>query len=519
MSKNKAVIWDIDTTSKEVIKESISGPAPISLEGIAETAFNPDLRQKVEEEHYTPGGKYRSVLKVHARYGGQDEKEKSWTAGTGWLIEDDLVVTAGHVVLSPENRGRAVYLNTYAGYRGLDSIGSSVGEQIVQKRQGKRIAVPEAYFNNKNDTYDVAFVKLIEPFENVQPFRYRETPEEGSRESIGVVGYPADNDSNDGNNGVGPHMYEQFIETSWNLRESDSYLLQYGISTFHGQSGGPVILETGFQCIGTHTQGFKEGFSKNSASPIGGQYGTPYDALATAIKTELKLEKQSDGIWRIPLPSLKSRKPGAGAQRTSISNVQSTPREKEHVYAALKFYDTVFLVDDSDSMKYPDPTGGTRWDTAKMVIGEIASIAVDNDSDGIDMHFFNHTHKFKNLKSTGEVMDVFRNIVPYGSTLTANKLEGILNQYCYNYKKDRESMKCLNLIVLTDGDPDPRQDVAGVIIKYAQKLEALEAPSYQVGIQFVQIGDDPKAAAFLREIDDNLKGRYGLDRDVSKKRT
>lgn len=107
------------------------------------------------------------------------------------------------MVLDLSGRGRAVCLKTYAGYRGLRSI----GEQIVQTRQGKRIAVPEAYFDNKSDTHDVAFVKLKEPFHNVQPFRYCETPKNGSC-SLGVVGYPADKDTNGDNNDLGPFMYE-----------------------------------------------------------------------------------------------------------------------------------------------------------------------------------------------------------------------------------------------------------------------------------------------------------------------
>ena len=166
------------------------------------------------------------IVKIHVKY---NKNEKSWTSGTGWLLRDDLVVTAGHVVLAWP-RHRAVYLNTYAGYHGLESV----GKHNVQKRQANRVVVLKAYYDDLSPTHDVAFVKLREPFENVQPFTFCDTPEQATSFPIGVVGYPVDKDSVDVSD-RGPFMYEEFARTSWNLRESFSHLLQYQISTFEGR--------------------------------------------------------------------------------------------------------------------------------------------------------------------------------------------------------------------------------------------------------------------------------------------
>ena len=165
-----------------------------------------------------------AVLKVHSKF---DDKDPSWKSGTGWLIKDDLVVTAGHLVVDHERRKLARYLNAYAGYHGLGSIGDS----DVQKRKGKRVVLPEAYCNNKRRvTCDVAIVKLRKPFDDAKPFEYRETPEQGQNEYLGVVGYPGDKGED------APYMYKQFKKTSWNLGDAPLHLLQYEISTYGGKS-------------------------------------------------------------------------------------------------------------------------------------------------------------------------------------------------------------------------------------------------------------------------------------------
>ena len=194
-----------------------------------------------------------------------------------------------------------------------------------------------------------------------------------------------------------------------------------------------------------------------------------------------------------------------------LDSEQTTAQEgKEEIYARLENYDTSFLVDDSTSMN------GTRWTTASKVLEKIASIAEIYDEDGVDVRFFNkriQKSQRENLKSS-QVMELFRKASPpRGGTLTADLLEGVLNDYMREYKKDPDR-KGLNLIVLTDGDPDPKQDVESVLVKYANLLRDAGAYLFQVGVQFVQIGNDERAKKFLESFDDDLKDKHELDRDV-----
>ena len=158
---------------------------------------------------------------------------------------------------------------------------------------------------------------------------------------------------------------------------------------------------------------------------------------------------------------------------------------------------------------------GRRWLTASKVLADIAAIAVKYDWDGVDVKFFNWQLKDdegKNITSSEKVKELFSKVGPDGPTLTADLLEDELREYMYQYNRGK---KGLNLIILTDGEPDKGQDVEQVIVKYANILRDASAPLYQVGIQFVQIGADKTAKESLRRLDSKIKGRHNLDRDVS----
>jgi len=62
--------------------------------------------------------------------------------------------------------------------------------------------------------------------------------------------------------------------------------------------------------------------------------------------------------------------------------------------------------------------------------------------------------------------------------------------------------KPVNVIVITDGCPT--DDPEAVIVQHAKRLDKIEAPSYQVSVQFFQVGRDSDASQALRELDDDL---------------
>ena len=159
---------------------------------------------------------------------------------------------------------------------------------------------------------------------------------------------------------------------------------------------------------------------------------------------------------------------------------------------------------------------GRSWRETSLAIASIAPICTAHDKDGIDIYFLNapDSPKYQNITRANEVQRIFETVRPGGGTPTGTKLNAILKPYlkeCEAKKSDLDAVKPLNIIVITDGVPS--DDPESVIITYAKKLEKLDAPPWQVGIQFFQVGEEAGAAEALTELDDGIEERCG-GRDI-----
>ncbi|PKS12194.1 hypothetical protein jhhlp_001493 [Lomentospora prolificans] len=216
-----------------------------------------------------------------------------------------------------------------------------------------------------------------------------------------------------------------------------------------------------------------------------------------------------------------SRRAGSSAVRApsparSIASVITTP---EDPYAFLSTFDTVFVIDDSGSMR------GRSWREVREALRTITPICADHDSDGIDIYFLNHKSKlaadakagkaaggYRGFKNPSAVEALFESIQPFGGTPTGTRLQNIIKPYIQLLeanKDEMESVKPVNIIVITDGVPS--DDVEGVLLSTAKKLDKIDAPPYQVGVQFFQVGNEPGARDALKELDDGLTEMMGGD--------
>ena len=99
---------------------------------------------------------------------------------------------------------------------------------------------------------------------------------------------------------------------------------------------------------------------------------------------------------------------------------------------------------------------------------------------------------------------------------TATRLNYILRPYLNDVAEaiDRQAhghevtVKPLNIVVITDGVHS--DDVEGVIVHAAKKLDSYNVESWQVGIQFFQVGREPGAAENLAKLYDALSGIYNI---------
>lgn len=155
---------------------------------------------------------------------------------------------------------------------------------------------------------------------------------------------------------------------------------------------------------------------------------------------------------------------------------------------------------------------GHRWAQVEEALKVITPICAARDRDGIDVYFLNNTgSRWENQKTASNIIKMFQVVKPGGQTFTGKRLYEILIPRLAKYKKDPQNATPLNIIVITDGQA--HDDVAGTIEDVARKLDKWEAPPWQVGIQFFQIGNDPEARNMLKQLDDELAGNSDL-RDI-----
>lgn len=169
-------------------------------------------------------------MKLFLRYSNQKASDP-WVMATGWLAAPDLVVTAGQSAYDWSYKmGRLTQVKAYVGYNGK----ASIGDPNVQFRQGSRVATTAEWLrSNGVRAYDIAFIKLQQPFSRVIPIKFEDTPKSGLT-SLGVVGYAGDLvDKYTGEKGA--HMYEVFSDTNWNLEDSEYTMLEYPIDPYGGR--------------------------------------------------------------------------------------------------------------------------------------------------------------------------------------------------------------------------------------------------------------------------------------------
>jgi Mg-chelatase subunit ChlD len=169
-------------------------------------------------------------------------------------------------------------------------------------------------------------------------------------------------------------------------------------------------------------------------------------------------------------------------------------------YERLSKYDIEVLVDKSGSMAEKDGTGRTRWQRAEESTIALARECEKFDDDGITVGVFGDKLKvYENVKAGGDVIaNMFKENEPSGGTETAGALRARLDAY-FERKKSGKA-KPIIIAVVTDGIPNNPDAVANVIVEATKKMDADE----EIGIQFLQIGNDAGATAFLKKLDDDL---------------
>lgn len=198
--------------------------------------------------------------------------------------------------------------------------------------------------------------------------------------------------------------------------------------------------------------------------------------------------------------------------------------EYDEKLSYLRAFETVFLVDDSAAM-------APYWDQVKALLDSISPICAKHDPDGIDIYFVNHRPKgfieflpgqsirksgyrriggFTQLQTKDSVAEIFTKVKPTGKCNLGARLHKLLTWYCNSVRKQAD-FAGWNLIVLTAGKFD--DDVKAPLAETAKKLDEMQTPAHQLGIQLLQLGHDAQVSNTFKYLDDELH-KVAKTRDI-----
>jgi hypothetical protein len=152
---------------------------------------------------------------------------------------------------------------------------------------------------------------------------------------------------------------------------------------------------------------------------------------------------------------------------------------------------------------------GPRWQETAAALETITPICTAHSPDGIALHFLNHPDApaHHHLTTPAAIRALFATVRPGGPTPTGQRLAALLTPYLRRYAAAPATTKPLNVICVTDGVPT--DDVESALVAAARTLDRLDAPAWQLGVQFFQVGADADAAGHLRLLDDELAALAG----------
>lgn len=160
----------------------------------------------------------------------------------------------------------------------------------------------------------------------------------------------------------------------------------------------------------------------------------------------------------------------------------------------LRGCDFLALIDHSGSMAEASirRAGISRFEELAEDATAIARDAQKFDDDGLTVVAFSSAVRVFDGVTADKVKQVFQEVGPRGSTNLTEALQAAI-------AKVENSSKNGVIFVFTDGVPDDEKSVFQLIDKAGERIGRP-----RIGITFIQVGEDPKATAFLDKLNSQL---------------
>ncbi len=164
--------------------------------------------------------------------------------------------------------------------------------------------------------------------------------------------------------------------------------------------------------------------------------------------------------------------------------------------------DYTLMIDKSSSMATSDaPDGKTRWQIAQESTLELAKKCEDIDPDGITVYLFSGRFRRYDNVTADKVAKIYEENEPMGQTDLVAVLQDGLEDYFKRKAAGTAKANGETFIIITDGVPTEHKAVMSLIIDASQKIDQEE----ELGISLIQVGNEKKATAFLKALDDDLE--------------
>jgi hypothetical protein len=174
---------------------------------------------------------------------------------------------------------------------------------------------------------------------------------------------------------------------------------------------------------------------------------------------------------------------------------------------------TIIVAKTLPSISHLPPGYAQRWDDAQGAILSLVERCESYDPDGITLYLSCKAQlgfvSYKHVTSA-QVLDIFSRHFP---PTELNLLDGLTTALDDYFARKAAGITQPNgeiILVLIDGEPQQRMEIAKTIASATQKLERAE----DLRIGFVQIGDDLIARGFLDALDNDLRSTAGAKFDI-----